>query len=40
MLGEGDHDQNLIDIKTGEIIEFVNDDLSIYSKESCIKIWI
>ena len=38
-LNEGHHD-HLIDIKTGEIIEFVDDEIEKLQKKSCRKIWL
>ena len=38
-LSESHHD-HLIDIKTGEIIEFVDDEIEKLQKKSCRKIWI
>ena len=38
-LNEGHHD-HLIDVKTGEIIEFVDEDIEKLQKKSCREIWI
>ena len=38
-INEGHHD-HLIDVKTGEIIEFVDEEIETLQKKSCRKIWI
>ena len=38
-LNESHHD-HLIDVKTGEIIEFVDDEIEKLQKKSCRKIWL
>ena len=34
------HHDHLIDIKTGEIIEFVDEDIEILQKKSCREVWL
>ena len=38
-ISESHHD-HLIDVKTGEIIEFVDDEIEKLQKKSCRKIWL